>query len=269
MSVLSDRDILVRLMKGDLVVSPIDDPDTQIQPCSVDLRLDADVVIDAGEFLLASTIERIKLPPDLVGRLNGRSSIGRLGVQVENAGFFDPGFEGTATLELVNFSSRRVTFLRGQRICQMSFETLTSPSARPYGHPSRRSKYLGQTGVTESRLDKEHAHPLTMHEMIEEAERVAADSPNLGGPPTHLNDEPAEALVGITINGREFGVKSDKLLTYETICWMVNLSPDGCPTMTYRTRRKGDEQRSGSLCAGKTVCPEPGMVFNVTYTGNA
>src|SRR4051812_39037502 len=136
--ILSDAQILGMLKDGSLTIHPLDDPEVQIQPASVDLRLDnsflvmrhssipfvdpmQDVpahymderriypqdqeifIIHPGEFVLASTIERIKLPNNLVGRVDGRSSLGRLGLQMHStAGFIDPGFEGTITLEMSN-----------------------------------------------------------------------------------------------------------------------------------------------------------------------
>jgi dCTP deaminase len=97
----------------------------------------------------------VDLPAHLLGRVDGRSSIGRLGLFVENAGFIDPGFRGTITLEFFNASRLPVTVTVGQRICQMSLETLSSPCTRPYGDPSRQSKYQGQSGATMSRITLE------------------------------------------------------------------------------------------------------------------
>ncbi len=184
--ILSDRDLKARLAKGDLVVDPIDDPDLQIQPASIDLRLDRRFVIyrltnisciDArdpsslepfmepmevpegegfvlqpGAFALGSTLETVKIPPDLVGRVEGRSSIGRLAIVVHaTAGFVDPGFEGQITLELSNLGRCAVKLYPGMRISQIVFHTMVSPSERPYGK-ARGSKYQGQEGPVASRI---------------------------------------------------------------------------------------------------------------------
>jgi deoxycytidine triphosphate deaminase len=116
------------------------------------------VVIPPRSFVLATTDEWVSLPPTLLGRVDGRSSLGRLGLFVENAGFIDPGFRGTITLEFFNASRLPVTVTVGQRICQMSLETLSSPCTRPYGDPSRQSKYQGQSGATMSRITLEVPH---------------------------------------------------------------------------------------------------------------
>jgi dCTP deaminase len=184
--ILSDRDIRARLEAGDLVIDPLDDPTLQIQPASVDLRLDAEFVVyrlphvpcidprdvasvqnytetvtladgDAfilhpGEFALGSTSERIRVPDDLVARVEGRSSIGRLAVVVHaTAGFIDPGFEGHVTLELSNLGRLPVKLYPGMRISQVVFHTMTSPAERPYG-AGRGSKYQGQSGPVTSRI---------------------------------------------------------------------------------------------------------------------
>jgi dCTP deaminase len=186
--ILSDAQILGMLKDGSLTIHPLDDPEVQIQPASVDLRLDnsflvmrhssipfvdpmQDVpahymderriypqdqeifIIHPGEFVLASTIERIKLPNNLVGRVDGRSSLGRLGLQMHStAGFIDPGFEGTITLEMSNVGRLPVRLYPGMRVCQISFDMMAQPATRPYGHPSRRSKYQRQSGVQASRI---------------------------------------------------------------------------------------------------------------------
>src|SRR5690606_10251661 len=105
-----------------------------------------------GEFALGSTVERVRVPPDLVARVEGRSSIGRIAVVVHaTAGFIDPGFDGEITLELSNLGRCAVKLYPGMRISQVVFHTMTSPAERPYG-PSRGSKYQGQTGPVASRL---------------------------------------------------------------------------------------------------------------------
>lgn len=187
--ILSDRDLKERLKKGDIIVDPLIDPELQIQPASIDLRLDETFVVyslpdqpcidprDAstvdkythrvkieegkafilhpGEFALGSTVERVKVPSDLVARVEGRSSIGRLAVVVHaTAGFIDPGFDGKITLELSNLGRVAVMLYPGMRISQIVFHELRSPSERPYG-PERGSKYHGQQGAVTSRIGKD------------------------------------------------------------------------------------------------------------------
>lgn len=185
--ILSDRDLRARLEKGDLGVEPLDDPDLQIQPASIDLRLDRNFVLfrpsnvafldtrelrkevpeaterlavpegeafvlHPGDFVLGATLERIRVPSDLVARVEGRSSLGRLAVVVHaTAGFIDPGFEGQVTLELSNLGRCAVKLYPGMRISQVVFHQMTSPAERPYG-PARGSKYQGQTGPVPSRI---------------------------------------------------------------------------------------------------------------------
>ena len=178
--ILSDADLKARLEKGEIEITPLDDPELQIQPASVDLRLsdrfvvyqiphvacidpnDESTIVDhtteikieegksfvlhPGEFALGSTYERIKVPADLVARVEGRSSIGRLAVVVHaTAGFIDPGFEGEITLELANLGNCAVKLYPGMRISQIVFHELRTPAERPYGH-ARGSKYQGQGG---------------------------------------------------------------------------------------------------------------------------
>jgi dCTP deaminase len=187
--ILSDRDIRARLAAGDLAIGPLANPEEQLQPASVDLRLAEEFLVykpaqvacldprepetwraaservmvgenDAfilhpGEFALGSTIERVTIPPDLVARVDGRSSIGRLAVVVHaTAGFIDPGFEGQITLELSNLGRIPVRLYPGMRIAQIVLHQLTSTAERPYGK-ERGSHYHGQTGPQLSRLEIE------------------------------------------------------------------------------------------------------------------
>ncbi|MCH2110410.1 MAG: dCTP deaminase [Polyangiaceae bacterium] len=187
--ILSDRDLKARIESGSIGISPLDDPDLQIQPASIDLRLSnhfvvyhlpqvacidpkdentvtgctESIVIDEGkafvlhpgEFALGSTLERVRVPNDLVARVEGRSSIGRLAVVVHaTAGFIDPGFEGDITLELANLGSCAVKLYPGMRISQVVFQTMTSPAERPYG-PARGSKYQGQGGPVASKMGRD------------------------------------------------------------------------------------------------------------------
>jgi dCTP deaminase len=186
--ILSDAQILAALKAGDLKITPLDDPENQIQPASVDLRLDNNFmvqrhssipfidpmaddpaqymdarriypqdgevfIIHPGEFVLASTIERVHIPDDIVARVDGRSSLGRLGLQMHStAGFIDPGFVGNITLEMSNVGRLPVKLIPGMRVCQISFDRMAQAATRPYNHVSRRSKYQGQDGPQPSRF---------------------------------------------------------------------------------------------------------------------
>ncbi|MDO5851133.1 MAG: dCTP deaminase [Methanobacteriaceae archaeon] len=186
MAILSDQDIKKYLKEEKIIIDPLSD-EKQIQPSSVDLRIgdefkefkiiskpyidpldniDMDTymtsfhikkgepfIIHPGEFTLATTYERIKLPDDIVARVEGRSSMGRLGVTMHvTAGFIDPGFDGKITLEISNIGKMPVALYPGQRVCQIVFETMTTPSLKPYGHEDRDSKYMGQTGPESSKI---------------------------------------------------------------------------------------------------------------------
>jgi len=188
--ILSDRDIRARLRTGELAIEPLADETLQIQPASVDLRLGREFlvyrpaqvtvldpgdpagiaasmdrviieeqsafVLHPGEFALGTTVERVKMPPDLVGMVDGRSSIGRLAVVVHaTAGFIDPGFEGQVTLELSNIGSIAVKLYPGLRIAQIVLHQLSSPAELPYGL-QRGSHYHLQTGpqASQIRLDR-------------------------------------------------------------------------------------------------------------------
>ncbi len=180
--ILSDRTIREELGAGRIVISPLDPAD--IQPSSVDLRLDRffrvfrnhtsrvidvrddqedltelveigaeDVfVLHPGEFVLGSTAERVSLPDDLVGRLEGKSSLGRLGLLIHStAGFVDAGWDGYLTLELSNVANLPITLYPGMKIGQISFLRMTTPADIPYGSSQVGSKYQGQRGPTPSR----------------------------------------------------------------------------------------------------------------------
>ncbi len=180
--VLSDRSIKEQIAAGRIVVEPYDP--ALVQPASIDLRLDSKflvfrntrrAVIDVkeptedlmelievgpdepmyvhpGEFILGSTVERVRMPDDVVARLEGRSSLGRIGILIHStAGFIDPCFDGHVTLEISNVANLPVALYPGMRIGQLSFEQMTTPAERPYG-PARGSKYNGQQLPTASRL---------------------------------------------------------------------------------------------------------------------
>ncbi|ADC46503.1 deoxycytidine triphosphate deaminase Dcd [Methanobrevibacter ruminantium M1] len=186
MAILSDRDIKKYLNEGKITIDPLED-EKQIQPSSVDMRLGDEFkvfkvirkpfidpkdpedlasymestivpegdafIIHPNEFALATTYEYVKIPDDLVARVEGRSSMGRLGVTMHvTAGFIDPGFEGRITLEISNIGAMPVALYPGQRVCQLVFETMTSPSELPYGHPERNSKYMRQRRPESSRI---------------------------------------------------------------------------------------------------------------------
>ncbi|WP_435180019.1 dCTP deaminase [Halorussus sp. AFM4] len=188
--ILSDADILDRMAAGDLVVEPLDDPDLQIQPASVDLRLGReflefqrtnipcihptsdeevseyvtettvdegdDFILHPGDFVLGTTKERVEIPADLIAHVEGRSSLGRLAVVVHaTAGLCDPGYRGQITLELSNLGTAPVALEPGMRVSQLTFTELKSPADRPYGE-ERGSKYQNQSGPQASRIQSDH-----------------------------------------------------------------------------------------------------------------
>ncbi len=179
--ILSDRSLREAIAAGRLVIDPLDDD--AIQPSSIDVRLDnrfrvfytarhpyIDVkqpmedltelvevkpdeafILHPGEFVLGSTLERVALPDDLVARLEGKSSLGRLGLLIHStAGYVDPGWDGYLTLELSNVANLPITLYPGMKIGQISFFQLTTPAETPYG--SAGNKYQGQRGPTASRF---------------------------------------------------------------------------------------------------------------------
>ena len=183
--VLSDRTIRRLLDEGRIGIDPYEE--TLLQPSSVDVRVDRyfrvfrnsrypfiDVkaqqeeltelvqvtgdeafILHPGEFVLGSTLERITLPDDLVARLEGKSSLGRLGLLIHStAGFIDPGWDGHVTLELSNVANLPITIYRGMKIGQLSFVQLSEPAEAPYGTEGLGSKYQGQAGPTPSRYWK-------------------------------------------------------------------------------------------------------------------
>lgn len=143
--------------RGELGIMP---GQTDVEPLMNCITLDPEqeaqrTYIDPGNFILATTLERISVPKDLVARVEGRSTFARLGLVVHiTAGFIDPGFEGQITLEMVNHGPHRIYLKPGMRICQICFEKLDAPAVNPY-----HGKYQGQRGVVGSRthLDEEGA----------------------------------------------------------------------------------------------------------------
>ena len=181
MSVLADRDIRTAVERGEIVIRPLDPQD--IQPASVDLHLDRkfrvfrnnrypyiDVrqaqpdltelleirddepfILHPGEFVLGQTLEWVELPDDLLAHLDGKSSLGRVGLLIHStAGYVDPGWKGTLTLELSNVANLPIALYFGMKIGQISFVQMTSPVERPYGSATLGSKYQGQSEPTAS-----------------------------------------------------------------------------------------------------------------------
>ena len=179
---LSDRDINAELESGRIGLAP-SEPE-MVQPSSVDVRLDRyfrlfdnhkyavidpaedqpeltrllevdpeeGFILHPGEFVLGSTFEQVRLPDDVAARLEGKSSLGRLGLLTHStAGFIDPGFEGHITLELSNVATLPIRLWPGMKIGQLCFFRLSSPAERPYGAGATYSRYLGQRGPTASR----------------------------------------------------------------------------------------------------------------------
>lgn len=190
--ILSDRDIRVRILSGDIVITcPENDHMKNIHASSLDLRLGryfkiynhaqfpvldpmrpecfdgvtklieisedgrTPFILQPGEFVLGVTLEKIKIADDLVARVEGRSSLGRLGIIVHStAGFVDAGFEGTITLEMTNINRMPVALYPGMRVCQLAFEMMTSKADVPY-HMKSHSKYQGQIFPEESRISRD------------------------------------------------------------------------------------------------------------------
>jgi dCTP deaminase len=187
--ILSDVDILARLEAGDLVIDPLADVDTQVQPASVDLRLGSEFlefrrtnipcihptserevdeyvtetyveegdefILHPGDFVLGTTRERVEVPADLLATVEGRSSLGRLAIVIHaTAGIVDPGYEGQITLELSNLGTAPVALTPGMRVSQLVFTELKQPARRPYG-TDRGSKYQGQHGPQASRIGQD------------------------------------------------------------------------------------------------------------------
>jgi dCTP deaminase len=187
--ILSDRDIVEALKRGTIRIDPEPDLSTQLGSVSIDFRLgrtfmvfehsrhsfidprqpqsigeamrtievedDEPFIMQPGDFALASTVESLELPDDLLGRLEGRSSIARLGITVHStAAVFEPGWIGTATMELSNLGRMAVALYPGMRICAFSFETVSSPVMTPY-RLKRGNKYAGQQTPRASQLSDE------------------------------------------------------------------------------------------------------------------
>jgi len=177
--ILSDKDILLRIKKGDLKIEPFSRD--RVQPSTVDLHLSPEIrifnnwerglidikekadhsklmkidsngfIVHPGEFLLGATKEKIGLPNNLAAKLEGRSSLGRLGLIIHaTAGYVDPGFFGWLTFELSNISRTPIKIYPDMKIAQICFFQMTSKALRPYGSSELGSKYQGQKGPTAS-----------------------------------------------------------------------------------------------------------------------
>jgi dCTP deaminase len=189
--ILADRDIKKQIKEGNICVeSPNNDHEPNIGASSMDLRLghffkvynhsshavldpkkpesfenianmvelegeNEPFIVQPGEFVLGVTLEKVKLGNNLVARVEGRSSLGRLGIIVHStAGFIDAGFEGTITLEITNINRMPVALYPGMRVCQLAFELMTSEAEIPYGK-KKSSKYQGQIFPEESKISKD------------------------------------------------------------------------------------------------------------------
>jgi dCTP deaminase len=188
MAVLSDRDIRAAIQAGRVRIDPYDA--SCLQPSSVDLHLDGDFrvfrnnrypyidvrapqpdltelvsieddepfILHPNEFVLGQTLEWVELPDDLVSRLEGKSSLGRLGLLIHStAGYVDPGWKGNLTLELSNVANLPIALYRGMKIGQISFFRMSSAVERPYGSRELGSKYQGQSSPTESQFYRDFA----------------------------------------------------------------------------------------------------------------
>ena len=180
--ILSDRSIREAIAAKRIIIDPFDE--ACLQPSSIDVKVsnlfrvfrnhttaiidvkkdltdltelvemkgDEPFVLHPGEFVLGSTLERVAIANDLVARVEGKSSLGRLGLLIHStAGFIDAGFDGHITLELSNVANLPITIYPGMKIGQVSFMTMTTPADKPYGSGARGSKYQGQRGPTPSR----------------------------------------------------------------------------------------------------------------------
>lgn len=187
--VLSDRDIKKELASGRITITPKPDLTVQLGSCSIDLRLGKyfrvfnhsqfpyidpnnpqlatdmmkevvvpegkPFILQPGDFVLATTMESFQLPDDLIARLEGRSSLGRLGIVVHStASIFDPGWNGVVVMELGNQGRMPVALYPGMRICALTFEELTSPAQVPY-YKKKAAKYVGQKTPEASKISEE------------------------------------------------------------------------------------------------------------------
>ncbi|MBE9501818.1 MAG: dCTP deaminase [Dehalococcoidia bacterium] len=209
--VLSDRTIKEEIAKGRIIIEPLDL--TCIQPASVDIHLGKKLVVfkpwvsphyidirmsldglaeereipendsfslQPGEFVLGSTMEYIGVPDDMMARLEGKSSLGRIGLLIHaTAGYVDPGWRGYLTLELCNVSRLPILLYNGMKISQISFHRLTTPAEKPYGSPGLGSKYQDQAGPVFTRYYQEYQHiPLMSVQSIPVKEKATQSNPD-------------------------------------------------------------------------------------------
>ncbi len=187
--ILSDRDIKKAFTSGRIIISPKPDLKTQLGSCSIDLRLGntfqvfdhstfpyidpnnpkpvtdmmkqirvkkgGSFILQPGDFVLATTMESFRLPDNLLARLEGRSSLGRLGIVVHStASIFEPGWDGVVVMELGNLGRMPVALYPGMRVCALTFEELTSPVDVPY-NKKKSAKYIGQQTPLPSKIGEE------------------------------------------------------------------------------------------------------------------
>lgn len=151
--ILGDSDIRFYLRAGLIAIDPQPE-DSAIQPASLELHLDNRACLLPGQFQLGHTVEVVTLSPAIVANLTGKSSLGRLGLDVHStAGLIDPGFSGQIVLELYNKSDGNIYLEDGQAIGQLVFHLLRTPAQRPYGHPDLGSHYQDQRGDRPSHLE--------------------------------------------------------------------------------------------------------------------
>lgn len=222
--ILSDRSIRDEIRVGGLGIEPFD-PDA-LQPCSVDVTLSSQIrllpwrsdpvdvkgdisglteehsigeegyLLCPNELILGSTVESFRLPSHLVGRIEGKSSLGRLGLMVHStAGFIDAGFRGQLTLELSSITSSLIVLYPGMKIAQVSFMRMTTAAERPYGTTGLNSKYLGQEGPQPSRYQMDPT-PDEMRPLLDgcplcwqEEMRALLDDAYPNGCPSHTEPE--------------------------------------------------------------------------------
>ena len=185
MTVLSDKDLKRAIINQEIIIEPYDEEN--VGPCSIDLSLgnsfrvfrksehthidpkegipdnimeltekkEEPFIIHPGEFVLASISEKVKIPDNMIGRLEGRSSWGRLGIVIHStAGKIDPGFEGHITLEIANLSNLPVSLHPGTKIAQLTFDLLSSKAENPY-HKKKDAKYMHEAGPSVSKISQE------------------------------------------------------------------------------------------------------------------
>jgi dCTP deaminase len=197
--ILSDIDIRYEMRHNDLLIEPLDD--RAFQPASIDLRLGSALrklnkepfpitrngyLLRPGKFILGDTLEYMQIPPHLAAQFAGKSSLGRIGLQTHcTAGFVDPGFRGTLTVELSNLSNQIITLHAGQPIGQLCLIRLSSVAERPYGHPELGSHYMSQTGPTAARRDDED---------VQARRQRRAEERDHGTPADRMESEPEPAV---------------------------------------------------------------------------